>query len=66
MEHSEQPPRREGPQVTDETDLRIRPDEKTPEPGNRHAVPVPEKEWEAHNRRKDTATGQATGQGPVE
>lgn len=52
--------------VDEETSLRIRPDEKTPEPGNEGAVRVPEAEWEEHNRRKDTATALATDDEPIE
>ena len=47
------------PMVDEDTKLRIRPGEKTPDPGEDNAVRVPESEWQQHNRRKDTATARA-------
>lgn len=46
--------------VKKDTKLRIRPGEKTPDPGDDNPVRVPQREWDAHNRRIDTATAHAT------
>jgi hypothetical protein len=67
-EDKQDPPLRIPRKVVDEdTPLRIRPDERTPPEGHDPVpVHVPEKEWLEHGRRKDTATGLATEDEPVE
>lgn len=52
--------------VDEDTELRIRQDERTPDPGEHNAVAVPEEEWEQNNRRKDSATALARDQPPIE
>lgn len=53
--------------VDDDTELRIRPDERTPPEGHEAGpVEVPESEWEEHGRRSDTAHRLARDQPPVE
>lgn len=40
--------------------------QRVPPAGHEGAVRVDEKQWEAHNRRRDTAQGHADEQGPQE
>lgn len=44
-------------QVDEDTDLTIKPDERTPRAGHHKAMKVPEEQWEENNQRKDTAQG---------
>lgn len=53
-------------QVDERTPLRVKPDERVPPPGHRKAVRVPNEQWEAHGRPRDTARGHLDEDAPTE